>query len=160
MSDSNLPERASLEYLKKLAKDRLRELRKRDPQAKLANALLYVAREYGFSSWRALKAEIEQRQKTSAARFFEACAKGDVEGLRRLLANNTSLARATDADRPHKGWTALHTAAEHGHVGAVRLLLEHGADSNARESGDNTHPLNWAAAKTHVEIARALLDAG
>ena len=31
MSNSKLPERASLEYLKKLAKDRLQELRRADP---------------------------------------------------------------------------------------------------------------------------------
>ena len=60
-----LPDRASLEYLKKLAKDRLQELRRSDPRAKLATALLAVAREHGFSSWRALKAEIERRQSTS-----------------------------------------------------------------------------------------------
>lgn len=50
MSGSKLPERASLEYLKTLAKDRLQELRRSDPSAKLATALLAVAREYGFSS--------------------------------------------------------------------------------------------------------------
>jgi hypothetical protein len=30
-----------------------------DPEAKLATALLHVAREYGFAGWRALKAQIE-----------------------------------------------------------------------------------------------------
>jgi len=44
VSNSKLPERASLEYLKKQAKDRLAELRHADPQAKLATALLDVAR--------------------------------------------------------------------------------------------------------------------
>jgi hypothetical protein len=38
MSDSKIPERASLEYLKKLAKDRLHELRQTDPHTKLAAA--------------------------------------------------------------------------------------------------------------------------
>jgi hypothetical protein len=56
MSTPQLPERASLEYLKKLAKDRLRELRRTDPAAKLAAALLAVAREHGFASWRATRA--------------------------------------------------------------------------------------------------------
>ena len=48
MSDPKLPQQASLEYLKKLAKDRLRDLRRADPQAKLAAALLALAHEYGF----------------------------------------------------------------------------------------------------------------
>ena len=59
MTDSKLPERVSLEHLKKLAKHRLRELQRTDPAAKLAFAQLELAREYGFSSWRSLRARIE-----------------------------------------------------------------------------------------------------
>jgi len=62
MSDSKLPERASLEYLKKLAKDRLTDLRSKDLEAKLTAAQLAVAREYGFPSWRALKAQLDDRR--------------------------------------------------------------------------------------------------
>lgn len=160
MSNSKLPERASLEYLKKLAKNRLQELRQADPEAKLATALLAVARDHGFSSWRALKAEVEQRQRNNVNLFFEACANGDLEGLRRLIANDPSLVRVSDPKAHHQGWTGLHVAAKDGHVDAVRLLLEHGAYPNAREAGDNTYPLHWAAAHRHVEAARALLDAG
>ena len=47
MPTSKLPARASLEYLRKLAKDRLDVLRRTDPQAQLAHALLDVAREHG-----------------------------------------------------------------------------------------------------------------
>ena len=57
----NLPERASYEFLKKLAKDRLATLRATDPTARLAAAQLAIAREYGFSSWRALKMDLERR---------------------------------------------------------------------------------------------------
>jgi ankyrin repeat protein/uncharacterized glyoxalase superfamily protein PhnB len=160
MSSSKLPERASLEYLKKLAKDRLQELRRADPRAKLATALLAVAQDHGFSSWRALKAELDQRQKKDVAHFFEVCAKGDVETLRRFLVNDPSLARATNPEAHDQGWTGLHAAAKGGHVDAVRLLLEYGADPNAREAGDNTYPLHWAAAHGHLETVRALLDGG
>src|SRR5262249_11384280 len=160
MSSSKLPERASLEYLKKLAKDRLRELRQADPAAKLATAQRAVARDHGFSSWRALKAEVERRQARSTAAFFEACARGDVETLRGLLAAEPGLVRASNGSAPHAGWTGLHEAAKGGHADAVRLLLAHGADPNAREAGDNTYPLHWAVAHGHLDIARALLDAG
>jgi len=63
MSNSHLPERASLEYLRKPAKGRLVELRQVDSKAKLAAALFSVARDHGFPSWRAPKAEIEQQTK-------------------------------------------------------------------------------------------------
>ncbi|HEY0784165.1 MAG TPA: ankyrin repeat domain-containing protein [Thermoanaerobaculia bacterium] len=160
MSNSSLPPRASLEYLKKLAKDRLRELRQTAPDAKLAAAQLAVAREHGFPSWRALKAEVERRQPTTTARFFAACADDDVDALRALLAAEPALARTTNPNARHGGWTGLHTAAQRGHLDAVRTLLAAGADPNAREAGDNTYPLHWAAAAGHEAIVRALLDSG
>ena len=53
-----LPVRPSLEHLRKHAKERLRELQQRRPDAKLADALHIVAREYGFATWPALKAHV------------------------------------------------------------------------------------------------------
>jgi ankyrin repeat protein len=161
MSSSKLPARASLEYLKKLAKDRLRELRRTgDPRARLTTAQLAVAREHGFSSWRALKAEIERRLPDNTALFFQACADGDIHALNELLTGDPELARASNPVAPHAGWTGLHTAAQRGQLEVVRLLLAHGANPNAREAGDNTYPLHWAAAARQPGIVRALLDAG
>ena len=160
MSSSRFPERPSLEYLKKLAKDRLRELRLNDPQAKLAAAQLSVARDQGFPSWRALKAALEKQESGDTAVFFEACTTGDVAALSALLANDSNLARIANPKAAHGGWTGLHVAAQHGHLEVARLLLRHGADPNAREVGDNTYPLHWAAAHRHVEVVRALLDSG
>src|SRR5687767_1832294 len=54
-----LPARPNVEYLKKLAKKRLRELRATDPNARLADAQLAVAREHGLASWRKLSARAE-----------------------------------------------------------------------------------------------------
>jgi len=45
----SLPDRPNLEYLKKLAKDRLSALRRANSDAKLADAQLAVAREHGFA---------------------------------------------------------------------------------------------------------------
>jgi ankyrin repeat protein/catechol 2,3-dioxygenase-like lactoylglutathione lyase family enzyme len=150
----NLPERASYEYLKKLAKDRLALLRTRNPGAKLADAQLSIAREYGFSSWRALKAEMDVRQAPHVAEFMRACAAGDLETLRELLQRDPSLA----SERLAGGTTGLHVAVRHSET--VRLLIDHGADPNARDVGDNATPLHFAAAAGILESVRILLDAG
>jgi ankyrin repeat protein len=154
MSTRSLPERASLEYLKKLAKDRLVALRATDPTAKLAQAQLVVARAHGFSSWRALKAEIDQRRAPILAEFFRVCAAGEVEALRALLEKDAGLVR----ERTSEGSTGLHLAVRH--PGAVRLLIEYGADPNVRDVGDNATALHFAAAHGSLESVRILLDAG
>jgi ankyrin repeat protein/catechol 2,3-dioxygenase-like lactoylglutathione lyase family enzyme len=162
MPTHELPERPSLEYLKKLAKDRLRQLRDTNPAAKLAAAQLAIAREYGFPSWRSLKAKLAEQQikGDSITLFFEACRNGDTRSLEQLLAADPSLAHAANPKAPHNGWTGLHEAARQGHVEAVHTLLARGADPNAREAGDNTYPLHWATAQRHNEVIGALLDAG
>ncbi|HEY1302010.1 MAG TPA: Clp protease N-terminal domain-containing protein [Vicinamibacterales bacterium] len=55
---SELPARPSLEYLKKLAKERLHELQQQNPSAKLADAQHAIAREYGFLNWTQLKESV------------------------------------------------------------------------------------------------------
>jgi ankyrin repeat protein len=154
MSPHDLPDRPSLEYLKKVAKERLRLLRASDPGARLAQAQLAIAREYGFPSWRALKTEIDRRREPQLTEFFRASADGVVDRVRELLHHDASLA----GERTAQGHTALHLAVEHPDV--VRLLLEHGADPNAREKGDNVTPLHVAAANKVLESVRLLIDAG
>jgi hypothetical protein len=105
MSKSELPERASLKYLKKLAKDRLQELRRSDPESKLAAALLAVARDHGFPSWRALKNEVERRQTQDIAQFFDACQTGEVQKVKDFLDSNPGLVRA---ENPQTKNTSIH----------------------------------------------------
>jgi hypothetical protein len=54
-----LPARPNLEHLKKQARSRLPALQRHDASAQLADALHATAREYGFSSWPALKQLVE-----------------------------------------------------------------------------------------------------
>ena len=61
-----LPERANLEHLRKQAKARLTDLRRRRPGAQLADAQLEVARANGFPSWRSLKAAFDHLAMESA----------------------------------------------------------------------------------------------
>jgi hypothetical protein len=53
-----LPSHPNLEHLKKQAKNRLGELQKQNPEAKLADSLHATAREYGFATWPMLKAYV------------------------------------------------------------------------------------------------------
>ena len=154
MSSASLPDRPSLEYLKKLAKDRLAALRATDPGARLHDAQLALAREYGFPSWRALKAEVDRRRAPEIAGFFRAVTSGDPSTVRELLDRDPALVRERDG----AGAAALHRAV--GYPAIVRLLIERGADPNIRDVGDNATPLHIAAANKHLESVRLLLDAG
>jgi ankyrin repeat protein len=149
-----LPERASLEYLKKLAKERLTDLRATNSTAKLADAQRDIARQYGFSSWRALKIEIDRRSTPQIAAFSQACAGGDVDAIRALLQDHPDLVR----ERVMSGSTGLHLAIRHPQ--AIQVLIERGADPNARDTGDNATPLHFAAGQGLVESVRVLLNAG
>jgi hypothetical protein len=55
---SELPDRPNLEHLRKQAKERLREMKLRDPRARLADAQHAIARQYGFLTWAQLKASV------------------------------------------------------------------------------------------------------
>ena len=55
----DLPVHANIEHLKKQAKERLVELRRSQPHARLADAQHDIAREYGFASWPKLRTYVE-----------------------------------------------------------------------------------------------------
>ena len=79
--------------------------------------------------------------------FFTAVQSGDTGRVRALLTSDPALSRAKDAD----GATALHYATEHGRREIVQLLLEHGADINARDDRFHATPTGWA-----IEYLRGL----
>lgn len=56
--------------------------------------------------------------------------------------------------------TPLHTACYLGNVGAVELLLAHGADVASAAHPDKCQPLHLAARGGHVEIVERLIAAG
>lgn len=150
-----LPEHASLEWLRKQAKRELKSLRETNPSARLADAQFRLATQYGFSSWRALKAHIDAQ--TLEGQLFDAARHGRLDALKSLLDAHPEKLHARD--KPYE-WTLLHAAASGGHLPIVDLLLARGLDVNVRERGDNTYAMHWAAAAGHLDVVRRLADAG
>src|SRR3954471_13001587 len=150
-----LPDAPSLEWLRKHAKQHLTLLRQHEPSARLADAQLAVAREYGFKSWRALKAHVELL--SLDGKLFDAAERGDADSLGALLDAHPEKLRVT---KPPYAWSLLHVAAHRGQAAVVEMLLHRGLDVNTRERGDNTYPLHWAAAAGHGYVVRQLIDAG
>jgi ankyrin repeat protein len=154
-ASSSLPDAPNLEWLRKQAKRAFDELQKSNPDAKLADAQLGLARQYGFSSWRALKLHVDSL--TVDGQLFDAAKKGDVGALTTLLDQHPEKLYVRDKPYEH---TLLHLAAYGGQLEAVDLLLKRGLDVNTREKGDNTYAMHWAAAAGHLDVVRRLADAG
>ena len=152
---ASLPDAPNLDWLRKQAKRRLEELKRADTCARLADAQFDLAKQYGFSSWRALKAHVDSL--TVDGQLFDAATTGDVGTLAGLLDEHPDRLHART--RPY-GHTLLHVAAHNGHAGAVELLLQRELDVNTREQGDNTYAMHWAAAGGHLDVVRRLADAG
>lgn len=132
-----LPERPSLEFLKKLAKERLQELRQTDPQTKLAAAQLAIARNYGHTSWRALKAAIDAQRWTP---LHEAAKQGDLFAVRRLLTAGADPNARESGDNT----SPLHWAAAHRHLEVVRVLLDAGGDPHGLGDVHELDAIGWA----------------
>jgi ankyrin repeat protein len=89
---------------------------------------------------------------------FDAAAFGRLDRLRAILADDPSQAIARSDD----GFTVLHLAIFGQQEDTARLLIEHGADVNARSTAEiaRVPPLGTAAFVRSVPLARLLLDAG
>jgi ankyrin repeat protein len=175
---TSLPPRASLEWLRKTAKDRLRNLRLSQPAAKLADAQLALAREHGFRSWRALKAHVDALGAATAdppappapspdrdaevRQFFRLAATGSVDDVRARLDADPALAHAVG---PHPFWggrpQALHVVIESDRGETFDLLLSRGAsvDGDNDAYGDWS-PLMLAAQRGRTRMRAALLARG
>lgn len=141
---SQLPDRPDLEFLKNQAKALLTSLRKLDPDAltraktlgfaapfKLAHVQSILAKEYGFPSWAKLKRHVESHVGRLEA-FFAAIRAGERERVAALLDEDPGLIRANapqDFDAP-----AINLAANRNDIPMIDLLLDRGADIDARST--------------------------
>ncbi|HZT49694.1 MAG TPA: ankyrin repeat domain-containing protein, partial [Hyphomicrobiaceae bacterium] len=134
-----LPAQPNIDWLKKAAKERLAELRRRNSTARLAEAQRAIAEDYGFRSWRALKARVDSL--SLDGRVLAATLAGDAAALAELLEAHPRKIDVTGGewDRP-----LLHLAAASGHMGCVELLLQRGFDVRRRDRMDNATALHWA----------------
>jgi peptidoglycan/LPS O-acetylase OafA/YrhL len=87
--------------------------------------------------------------------FSKAAKTGDIEALKHYLSNGES----PNARDPSFGVTALSWAALEGRAEIVELLIEAGADVNAKNR-DGATPLHAAAFMGQLEVAQLLLENG
>jgi uncharacterized protein len=89
--------------------------------------------------------------------LFAVVLTGDVTGLEAMVSRNRSLVSLLSTD----GWTPLHLAAHFGQTDVVRVLLNKGAQVNARSTNAlQNMPLHAAAAGKSVTAAKLLIEHG
>jgi ankyrin repeat protein len=174
-----LPSRPHLEWLKKACKERLVAMRAENPEAKLSDAQLAVAREYGFASWRKLKAYVENAREKLAelapsapgqpataaeiapddpelTQLVAAVRAGDMALAAQLLTQRPALATAHGPS----GQTALHVAGQHNDPRLGLLLLAAGADPNAKFGSSSHTALSWALTCNSQSFAKVMVQLG
>lgn len=170
---SKLPSRPSLEWLRKTARQRLKERRVRHPAAKLAEVQREIAREYGFSSWRSLKTHIEYLEHDVGAEA-EDCSEGRVAAFLRAVGSGRlglvrsslqAAPRIVNAIGPHPYWgghpQALHVSIETARRDMFDVLLDRGADvDGSNDSYEQSSPLMLTFLWKQPQMRETLLARG
>jgi ankyrin repeat protein len=166
-----LPERPSLDWLRKTAKQNLKTLRAQNPTARLSDAQLALARDYGFASWRQLVSHVQRLESAAplppideqtAKLFLRLVGTGQTEEVRRLLHESPRLVNAVG---PHPFWGGrpqpLHVSIETKLRDIFDLLLEAGADVNGSNDGyDHWSPLMLAIQRENGDMRDQLIRRG
>jgi Ankyrin repeats (3 copies)/Ankyrin repeat len=103
----------------------------------------------------ALPAAAASAAAPASDQLLQAVRKGDVAAAKAALDAGVPVDAKFRYDR-----TALSFAADRGNVEIVTLLLERGADVNAKDTFYGVTPLVWAANNGHAGVARLLLARG
>jgi hypothetical protein len=173
-----LPARPNLDLLRKRAKRLLAAVRQGDESARrrvvklvgnrerlmLGDVQLAMAREYGFSSWRALVACVAAVNSIAGA-LLGALRGSELATLQRLFDAHPQLVNlpvdlvAGTLPTYAGGARPLHVAVAAGQLETVRLLIARGADLDALNGGGRS-ALHDSLEHGRREITDALLSAG
>ena len=126
----HLPENPNLEFLKKQAKELLREL----PNGRLADTQHELANEYGFATWAKLKAHVESLKLSPAEALEAAVRDSDALRVRALLDKHPALRARIDDPLPKYGFgiQAMFAAVQRSDRATIDVLLNAGANINKR----------------------------
>jgi hypothetical protein len=152
-----LPAKPNLDWLRKAAKKRLTALRAAKPNARLYQAQHALANDYGFPSWRALKAHIGSAHPRLAERdrIFDAARAGDVAAVRRAFASGFNPA-TPDRD----GRTIFQIAKERRHESIEQLARDlQGGRIRAGAEAEAVQGIASAAQSGDAEALRQRLHA-
>jgi ankyrin repeat protein len=150
MPTRELPARPNLEHLKKQARQLLRGILQADASsadrfreaqvtlstsaARLAQAQLVIAREYGFDNWANLKAQVGALSDDPVEALTAAIKANDAPLVRQVLARYPVLKSTLDEPLPDYSFDtpAIVAAAQKDNRDMIDALLDAGADINAR----------------------------
>ena len=141
-----LPERPSLEQLRKQAK----ELHTAGEFSTLTAAQHALALRYGFSSWPRLKLVVESQ---TLRRLIQ---EHDVNGVKELLDASPKVASASFSD----GSTPLHAAVEANSPEIVTVLVAAGAPFDTKYASSSHTALSWAITVGAFNAAIKLVELG
>ena len=125
-----LPAKPSLEFLRKQAK----QLQRKMPQGKLADAQHALSKEYGFANWARLKSYVVTLGLAPAEALTAAIRDNDAQRVRDLLASHPELKARIDEPLPNYGFGihALFAAVQRSDRATIDILLDADADIRKR----------------------------
>jgi ankyrin repeat protein len=96
-------------------------------------------------------------QPATVAALADACARGDLAVVGRLIRRNHALVNQRMTDN---GATPLLVAAQKGHLAVVKFLVEEGKASVDQATNDDATPLFIAAQEGHLDVVKYLVEEG
>ena len=89
---------------------------------------------------------------------LEAAINGDKKTIQTLIQQDT---RLVNSQSKHIQTTSLHLAAHRGYLDIVKLLIDAGADVNAKEGNySKSTALHWAAKEGNLQVVKLLVERG